>query len=420
MATAEDFKGWLKKGLGRAVIYLRDHDGGPHREALLNACIYNVAFDAQTERSREKYLKDLIRASGHQGFIRNGLIHALSADEIEAKHVDLDQIVAVARLFADDGDDAVKSAMYDAVRRAGFERAGECYADLIAVDGLEALKIASEDFPETMDDFNLWTVDELLAALEARDGAAEAHRAIYGVLDQSAKLSVVVDRIGKAQERSAFTDETDGWDYKTLNSKVQSSTRLQQLSRWGQSASVEDLKAASDDLNAESNRTRLLSYLTIFRKAAFPGPIGRLLELAESEDNRLAWGAVQILANMSDARIRNVLLRMLADWDSCGRAVELMIGNYCQGDFFLIEQLLETSRDTEILHSIGMGVRHLVKRHCSPESVGCLMFLYENGPCALCRGEFVEHLLTLNALPAWMREECMFDSDLCTRKLVQT
>ena len=420
MATVEEFEGWLRKGLGRTVIHLKSHDGISYREALLNACILNVAYDSQNEGSREEYLKEIIRASGQESFIRDGMIQALSPEEIDTERVDLDQMIAVARMFAERGDITVKSAMYDALRRVGFEQMGACYTDLIALDGIDALMIASEDFPDAMNEYAVWIVDELLAALEARDGPAEAHRAIYEALHESPKLSIVADRVGRAEEKRAFIDETDGWDYALLNAKIQSSTKLLHLSRWGQSASAEELKAAAIDLNAESNRSRLLSYLTIFRKAAFPGPIGRLLELAESDDHRLAWGAIQILATMSDPRIRSLLLRLLGEWGTCGRAVELMIGNFCEGDFSLIEQLLHETHDPDVWHSIGIGVRHLVKKHSLPESVGCLLFLYEHGPCALCRGELVEYLLKLDAMPSWMRGECMFDSDRETRKLVMS
>ena len=34
----KEFEGWLRKGLGRAAVFLRKNDGQPYREALLYAC----------------------------------------------------------------------------------------------------------------------------------------------------------------------------------------------------------------------------------------------------------------------------------------------------------------------------------------------------------------------------------------------
>jgi hypothetical protein len=96
-----------------------------------------------------------------------------------------------------------------------------------------------------------------------------------------------------------------------------------------------------------------------------------------------------------------------------------MISNYQEGDFRRIEQSLKITGDTDELHDVGMAVRHLLAVNCPPDAGKSLEFLYENGPCSLCRGEFVEKLIALESIPDWMREECLYDADPDTRKLVQ-
>ena len=420
MAIIEEFDGWLKKGLGRAVTHLRAHDGKPYLESVLNACIHNLAYDSQCECSREEYLKDLIQASGDEAFFRQGLMRALTSERIDTDQVDLGQIIAISRMFAERDDAETKVAMYGAIKRAGFESAGICYTDMIALDGTYALRVASEDFPKQMGDFDLWMLDEMLSALEARDGAEAARLAIHESLDNTPKLNAVAERIGKANTPKSFMDETDGLDYALLKLKIQHQTRRQQFSRWGQSASAEELQSAADDLINETDSNRLLSYLSIFRKVQFPGPIDRLLELAEDAEVLLSRAAIRILSRISDPRIRILLLKMMDIENRRGDAVELMTGILCEGDFLRIEESLRVTQDIHSLHSIGMGLRYLLKTHCVPESIGCLMFLYENDPCSLCRGEFVENLITLKSIPEWMRDECLLDSDPETRKLVQS
>lgn len=85
----------------------------------------------------------------------------------------------------------------------------------------------------------------------------------------------------------------------------------------------------------------------------------------------------------------------------------------------MIEALLREPMDVDDLHHFGMGVRHLLEVHCPKEAEHSLLLLYENGPCSLCRGEFVEHLIALQRLPDWMRSECRFDASTEIRKLVQ-
>jgi len=419
MATQEGFDDWLAKGLGRAVIHLSNSGGAPHRDSVLNACIHDLAYDRQCEGGREEYLKDLIRASGEDQFIRDGIFRALSADHLEADRVDLTQIVAVSRMFADRGDSVLKRSMYEAVRRIGFSHGQDCLVELVAMDGIEALEFALGQFPESLGAFELSTLDSLLSTLETRDGVAEARKAISEASSLSPIWEILAGRIGIDDSRPPFVDETSGLDYRTLKSKIQLDTKFRPLARWGQSATEDDLKAASNDLIAERDRNRLLTYLSIFRKAPFPGPIDRLLELVEDTDGRLAQGATQILARINDPRIRALALKRIERGYSCGDAIELLTNNLHKDDFARIELLLlQKVDDRDSIHAIGMGLRHLVKSHCVPESTTCLIHTYEHGPCSLCRGETVAFLIRLNALPDWMREECKFDADLETRKLV--
>ena len=55
----------LKRGLGRAILFLRERgDGAAYREAILDACRNNLAFDPQYEGARGLYLADILEASG--------------------------------------------------------------------------------------------------------------------------------------------------------------------------------------------------------------------------------------------------------------------------------------------------------------------------------------------------------------------
>ena len=188
---------------------------------------------------------------------------------------------------------------------------------------------------------------------------------------------------------------------------------------WGKSASDGDLQAAAADFLIEQDEGALLAYLSIFRFRTFPGPIGRLLELAESADARLARHAVAVLSRLTSPQIRNLALRFLDTRHKQGDGVELLTNNYQHGDFLLIQSCLTIPMEADELHHFEMGVRHLVKAHRQEEAEQCLLLLYERGPCSLCRGAIVQELIALDRLPQWMKVECRYDSDTETRKLVE-
>ncbi|MGZ5234365.1 MAG: hypothetical protein ACXWC3_30515 [Burkholderiales bacterium] len=309
--------------------------------------------------------------------------------------------------------------MYNAVVRAGFEKAGHCYTDLIKLDGLDALIFAADHFPSTtIHDDDLWQINVLITALEEREGVEAANLAIDRASQERPRLRQMLEMArasNVAHERHLARARPD---YQSLRTIIASGETTGSLYGWGRTASTEELEAAADDLIRETDEARIIAYLGIFRWGRFPCPIGRLLELAHSSNIRITRGAINVLSQLTDPAIRALALSLMAIPERRGDAVDLLVSNYEAGDFQQIEAMLREQMNTDDVHHLGMGVRHLLKAHRPPEAENCLLLLYENGPCSLCRVEIVEQLIALGRLSGWMREECRYDADVETRKLV--
>ncbi len=176
---------------------------------------------------------------------------------------------------------------------------------------------------------------------------------------------------------------------------------------------------AAADLLAETDDERLVAYLRMFRLRPFPRAIDRLLELARSENDRVAVGALVALSKIQDERVRALGLDLMAE-AKCGYAVDLLTHNSQDGDYRIIERLLQKRSEADDYHRLGQGVRGFVEAHRSVEAERPLLLLYENGPCALCRHGVVEELIAINRFPDWMRDECQYDAYSETRKLVKS
>lgn len=424
MVELSEFEGWLQKGLGRAVVYLKANDPKPLRETVLYACTHNLTYDAQCEGDREAYLLDLLHSCGDEEFFRNGLLRTLTVGRTEPERFDLGQTISVARSFAENGDSTMKRAMYEAISDAGFECAGDCYDDLIKMDGLSALLIAADHFPTAVSGSEdwLWQVGHLIYALRDRDGEKAANDAIRHAEAESPQLARMLEVSREFGHQIHHEDNTSRWpDYETVKRIIAEKPRIAHVRcvGWGKNASEADLHAAAVDLLLEKDQDRLLAYLSIFRFRTFPGPIARLLELAESANVRIARRAVAILSQLTNPEIRKLALRLLNIRNRQGDGVELLTSNFQQGDFVLIQSCLTEPMETDEIHHLEIGIRHLVKAHRQDEAEQCLLLLYEKGPCSLCRGAIVEELIAINRLPDWMRAECRYDSDVETRKLVE-
>jgi hypothetical protein len=419
MADIVEFDDWIQKGLGRAVVYLREHDPNPLRQAVLHACTHQTR-DLATGGNRTEYCRDLMLSIGDEEFFRTGIFQALTVEAENPKEFDLDQTIELAASFAQNGDSEIKNAMYAAVKRAGFARAGCCVSDLIKLDGIDALLFAADLFPSDIEDNDLWQVGHLVSSLQERDGTEPADQAIEHASRDNPRLR----RMLEVYEADLKESKKGIWprirpDYAELKRLIAEHGAMGYLSAWGRSASAEELEMAADDLIDETDPGRIFAYLKLFHDQRFPRPADRLLELADHSEIRIARYAVGVLSQLKSPAIRNRALSYLALPARAGDAADLLASNYQTGDFQLIEAKLREPMDAEDLHRFGMGVKHLLAAHCPKEAEQSLLLLYENGYCSQCRHTFVERLIQLQGLPDSIRSECRFDAWAGTRQLVQ-
>ncbi len=272
MAENNEFNGWLRKGLGRAVVYLSAHDPYPYREAVLYACTHDVRYEVYSD-DREEYYLDLVRSVGDDQFFRNGLLQVLVSGPKDPEKYDLGQTITLTRTFAQKGDAELKQAMYDAVSRAGFARAGCCCEDLITLDGIDALLFAADLFPDAIDDDDVWQVNFLIRALEDRDGVESAKETIQNVSHEHPSLARMLE-IARASDVARELESTERScrerpDYATLKRMISEDGADSYLFAWSRTASAEELAAVADDLAGEQIESHLFAYLRIFANDTF-------------------------------------------------------------------------------------------------------------------------------------------------------
>src|SRR5688572_28298248 len=54
------FQESIKAGLGRGILYARDHDVRPFRDVILDACLHCYSADPRTEGTRAGYMLELV------------------------------------------------------------------------------------------------------------------------------------------------------------------------------------------------------------------------------------------------------------------------------------------------------------------------------------------------------------------------
>jgi hypothetical protein len=419
-----DFQKWLRQGLGRAAAYIRNEDPAQYRDALLHACTHNLCYDRQCEETRGQYLADLVQLSADKKFFRDGVLTALTSQSEEFGPGDVMQMFGVARNWAAEGDEMVRQTLYDVFARDAFGRAEMwCGHYLVKMEGLDALLFVVQLFGRIEESDRLWQFEMLVTELEERDGKEAAAEALATAAAGRPDLAQLLEMLRAVESRR--TQARQEWcamprrDYASVKRGIMGQERrVNSLMNWGKEATAEELQSAAEDSLSESDEKRLLDYLSIFKRRRFPGPHKRLIELAKYGSWRLSHAAVNALTHIDDPSLRTLGLELMSTPDRCDLGVTLLTARSQPGDYQLIEQALRQPMSDHVYHSVGMDVLGFVKANLNGEAEASLTLLYENGPCSMCRESCVKHLIALNRLPEWMRQECRYDADSDTRELV--
>lgn len=413
----------LAGGFGRVVLFLRENDAAPFREAILDACLHHRAFDRQAEGYRTDSLFDIMQAAGEPEFYAAYVRRALGGDNEDYAY---GQLYELAARLARSGDAEARRVMYDRFARHAVRQETTGAEDFVVLDGLAGYLFVAEQWrrhPLPEDD--PWEEVWLLEKLEKQIGQAEARQA----LEQAAraKPELAAHLAGVEQDRARRDEERAGFKrppapaYTELAERVadpKQTVRWQAWRSWAKRLDDDTLTRLGRDLLAGTDRVPLLRLLHLFRERVFPLPIDRLLDLARARDEDIAEAARWALSNLTDPRVRALALEL---WEAEAPplvALDLLRNNFAPGDYAQVERMaLRDRMDADEYHTLGISARRLVEANPAPEAAPTLLALYEHGRCTVCRCSAVELLLSLGPLPPWMQVEGRCDADGETRAL---
>ena len=389
-----EFERVLGLGLGRAILFLRQHDAWPYRDIILHACTHWTGYDQQVEGTRTTYLRDVLDATGHESWFVGRFLPALK--NTSDRH-DATQLAFLALSLAQDGYDEARSALYEKFDQNDAEEAFLGADAIIRLDKLEGFRYVAERIGSSLlaDERGAVEVGSLLWEAKEAIGEEAARQMLAGAatpgLQAFARAVKEDDEVRSS--RSARRLNLNGAPYEQVRQVILESrpTRLgvRGLGRWGENASADDLARAATDLLTEENDHRLTSYLRIFQERAFPLDPERLLTLMDHPNDRVMLAAADALSRVADPRVRARGLELLTNPEHQGSlkaaGVDLLVSNFQPGDEALLANLIRTRRDSDELHWIGMGTRDLLKANPSADALPIRMALYEYGPCSFCR-----------------------------------
>jgi hypothetical protein len=181
------FRRALRYGFGRAILHLQHHDADRYRDDILDGCLHDWTFIPHLHGRRAEYMFEIVSLTGERDFYRDHILAAVASagDDLDGRHV-----FALARRFADAGDEAAREALDHAWERMPFDD-GLAH-NVIAFHGSAGLARVVQ---MRLDRIDAGDVDDERAAL-----------AFYGLFDDEDD-EAARDVWDRALERRPFNDD---------------------------------------------------------------------------------------------------------------------------------------------------------------------------------------------------------------------
>lgn len=414
--SRDAFAAALRTGHGRVVQQLERHGAAGLEDLIIEACLTCQVHDPQAEAARTPWLFSIIERARLQAAVLSA-IEARGAGSPDEDPHDLAQRHALLALLAAAGLDNARSVLY-----AAFAQVPEAALAIVDLDGADGMIHVSRQLGQWLRaDPDFWVDDYLhtrfSASPDAENGLARLDQAAVSDPDIAHYLAEVRKTQDGAASPSASASRStfsvnDILDH--LDSKPADPCHW--LRGWGAQASDDQREAAFRALLDTRQPERARRLFNCFARTGVPRLDQRLLGWLDQGDPALRRTAVKALAPLKHPDLRNTAKRLLGEGD-IANGLALLVNNFVQGDFAIVEDCLSRPGPADELHRVMGELLRLSEHASADEAPGCLLYVYEHSPCSTCRKHAVQALIDRKAVPEWVLAESALDADPDTRAL---
>jgi len=399
--TSDTFADALRKGLGRAVLHVRDHGDADVEEQLLEAVTRNLAYDPQSEGTRGAWLIDLLDLlpDASRYLAASIAVYTRACATSAGDPWDVAHLAQLLRLLAERGNTAAGKAL-----RAGSVGLPSSTLELVSpelllLDGLEVLPELVARFGGDVAGEGSW----LLAVARETFGDGPVEATLASAADPRARAYLA----GSRDEDVAIPSRRVGWTefFAELDRKPRRSTAL----AFARQATHEELSRLVDAIDVGGPH---LEWLLLAGRNRFPRMPARLVELAAG-DGPAASAAIAALVQFRTPESLALGRSLVAAGRFDGA---LLLTGASDEEVAGLVGRMPTQGAADTLHRIGMDLLDLCDGRGQPVAP-VLTWVIEATPCSFCRHGALERLLKLGAIPAELAEEARHDSDSETRAL---
>ncbi len=420
MTIKVQFRSAIRRGTGEAYLILKDNPQIDFSKEILNAAVRNLAYDAQCEGSRDRYILELIGLSPQKEKIIDKILQAL----LHQKECTwgLYQMFDIASILASRGNENARQIVYKRFElnlKDGYKYCGE--DAVIELDGMDGLKKVAElrgkmlaAYPEE------WEDNSVISHFQELNPEMKVMTQLRNAAKTNIYIRHFLDAIAiNTKERSKVTKPDIS--YRAIKKRIERKTRPAIAFRHIKNITESDLKKLAEDLLKETDREKQLTYLSLFSKTKFPedyGPILNILKNAKKNNDRsLIESCIDALQYFAGDDIRSYAIEMLKKATTPYIYMNLLVHNYRKGDHKLLQSFAHKYKNQHIIESIAKKYINIYSTNKTRECKQPLQAIYDKLNCGICRGWIMEIMAENKVISGKIKKEIRFDCNEDIRKL---
>ncbi|MFK7777069.1 MAG: hypothetical protein QM501_02950 [Gimesia sp.] len=416
--TLSEQRDALQKGLGRTVQWA---NASLLDEALLlEACLHDQRYDPQFEDTRAGWLWQLIRQIEAKDHFREPILYAL---QNETDGWNASQLCEFAFYYAEAGDETFRNTIYHFVEQKPFEEnvsLGE--KEIIRLDGEQGFLFAARVRGERLETTE-WDWDDEYFVSNAMEQCGKEQITRLFQMTTHTNIKRFHEHWNKCQKeqsscknKGSFIERMHAFSADNIIEAAQNNDDNFSFSGWGRQADTASLNKILETVWQTTELSVLRNLIRVFFKQTLPKFDCRLIDLCQHPDEKLQRRSFSVLANHSHPAVREFALEQLAI-EATDNIVSLFINNYEVGDEIRLLKAIELPEDPDNIHSLLSDVMKVLEYNTEADATRLAHIAYAATPCELCRYKAANLLHGQGVAPAWMLEECGYDSYEETRKL---
>jgi len=409
----------LKCGTGEAYLLAKNNPTIDFSVYIIKGALRNYAYDGQSEGSRAQYIFDIISVSDKKEKIRKAILKGLATEQSDTWS--LTHLFDLAKLFAQQGDNEARQAIYDRFLNNPIEGSDWVgYSEILELDGLQGLIFIAEKFGKYIDkNPDDCQDDSIIRHFQDDNPDINAHQELKKLSTKNKFIKFYLDCIKKTEENrknyvretQIFTDIID----ELINSKpFLSYRRIKELKE-------AELNKIAEKLLEEKDKAKIEKLLNIFTNHKFPFNSEFILKFAKQKaisKNRINEYAIDSLKFLKSDSIREFAIDRISKVKRPESYIDILISNYKKGDQNLLTDLADKARSEYIIERLACSYVDIFKANKTKECKEPLEVLYNKMNCGIHRNGIIEVLIENSVLSDRLKREIKYDSYLETRQLL--